>query len=75
MRELVAELRPRVDVDQDVGEIDLRQPGGDLPRERRRRGRPFGAGQPADVKLPVLYVDCDVTVGKGSIESSCGKPG
>jgi hypothetical protein len=42
VRELVAELRPRVDVDQDVGEIDLRQPGGDLARERRRRGRPLG---------------------------------
>lgn len=68
VRELVAELRPRVDVDQDVGEVDLRHARGDLPRKRRRRRWPLGAGQPADVKLPVLHVDCDVTIGERAIQ-------
>lgn len=68
VRELVAEGGPGIDVDQDVGEIDLRQTAGDVRCERGRRGRPFGAGQPADVQLSVLDVDRHVARRERAIE-------
>jgi hypothetical protein len=68
VRELVAEGCPRVDVDQDLREIDLRQPTGDVRCERGRRGRPFGARQPADVQLSVLDVDRYVAGSERAIE-------
>ena len=68
VRELVAEGGPGVDVDQDVGEIDLRQSAGDVRCERGRRGGPLGAGEPADVQFAVLDVDRDITCRERAIE-------
>ena len=68
VRQLVAEGRPGVDVDQDVGEIDLRQPAGDVRRPRARRGGPLGAGEPADVQLAVLDIDRDIACRERAIE-------
>jgi hypothetical protein len=68
VRELVAEPCPGVDVDQDVGEIELRQPTRDVRGERRRRGGSFGAGEPADVQLAVFDVNGCVARGQRAIE-------
>jgi hypothetical protein len=60
VRELVAEAGPRVDVDQHLGEVDLRKSRGDLTCQCGRGLRTLGAGQPTHVKLAVLNVDRDV---------------